>query len=315
MRLGLAIAAIICVLGNTGHLTGAEQPLALPVAVEVDGQGVFLHQLLPNYTEPRIRLADAPPLSQPISFSRAKLIELVSRQRADISTLLTNWTGPEAVQISRRSRKLEESELKDLITTVLQQEEVGDRGSLELRFTRSWAPVAIPDDPLTLRVLELPTARITPAFVVRFELATPHEVLGIWQTAVQARVLNRMLVAGSAQPRGRALRDADVRIEERDLLQVREPLNPGLREDPSLELAENLYPGAPITLRSIRRRPVVVRGKLLDAVVQQGSLQITVKVQALEDGLPGQTIRVRNARSRREFQALVQNEAVVVVPL
>ena len=39
------------------------------------------------------------------------------------------------------------------------------------------------------------------------------------------------------------------------------------------------------TARSIKQRPVIKRGKTLDALVQDGTLQILVKVEALEDGL------------------------------
>ena len=52
-----------------------------------------------------------------------------------------------------------------------------------------------------------------------------------------------------------------------------------------------------------------------DALVQDGTMQILVKVEALEDGLPGQTVRVRNLKSRREFRGKVQNEETVTVNL
>jgi flagella basal body P-ring formation protein FlgA len=85
--------------------------------------------------------------------------------------------------------------------------------------------------------------------------------------------------------------------------------------DVSVELAENLSTGAPLLVRSVRARPVFRRGKVLDAVVQEGPLLITVKVEALEDGLPGQIIRVRNAQSKHEFHGKVQNEQTVIVAL
>ena len=42
---------------------------------------------------------------------------------------------------------------------------------------------------------------------------------------------------------------------------------------------------------------------------------LTVKVEVLEDGLPGQTIRVRNLKSKREFRGKVQNEETIHVTL
>ena len=60
---------------------------------------------------------------------------------------------------------------------------------------------------------------------------------------------------------------------------------------------------------------MVFRGHLLDAIVQEGGLVISVKVEALENGAPGQTVRVRNLNSKREFRGKVQNEETVIVGL
>jgi len=42
---------------------------------------------------------------------------------------------------------------------------------------------------------------------------------------------------------------------------------------------------------------------------------ISVRVEALEDGLLGQIIRVRNQKTRRELQAKVQDEQTVIISL
>jgi flagella basal body P-ring formation protein FlgA len=60
---------------------------------------------------------------------------------------------------------------------------------------------------------------------------------------------------------------------------------------------------------------VVSRGKLIDAVVRSGLLEITAKVEALEDGIPGQLIRVRNAQTRKELRGRVEDEGLVRIAL
>ena len=70
-------------------------------------------------------------------------------------------------------RDLGEAELKELLTTVLQRDHVQDKGDLKLRFTRSWQPVTVSHEPITLKVLQLPTAGVSSDFIVRFELSTP----------------------------------------------------------------------------------------------------------------------------------------------
>ena len=62
-------------------------------------------------------------------------------------------------------------------------------------------------------------------------------------------------------------------------------------------------------------RPVVQRGQFVDGLVRDGALNIALKVEVLADGLPGQTVRVRNPKTKREFYAKVQDEQTVVISL
>jgi len=49
--------------------------------------------------------------------------------------------------------------------------------------------------------------------------------------------------------------------------------------------------------------------------VRQGALSVSLKAQALEDGKIGETIRLRNLQSRREFAAQVTAENVLQIQL
>jgi flagella basal body P-ring formation protein FlgA len=212
-------------------------------------------------------------------------------------------------------RALSESDLKDLLTTALQQHYVKDRGELELRFTRAVPTASVLDETLTVKLLDLPTAGVTANFIARFELRAGDEVAGTWQIPVQARIWREIHVAGAALKRGTLLRDAEISRERRDVLTLRDALVDLDVSNPALELAENVSAGLPLTSRSLRLRAVVHRGKVTEAIVRDGGLTIAVKVEVLEDGVPGQTIRVRNLKSKREFRGTVQNEETIHVML
>jgi flagella basal body P-ring formation protein FlgA len=164
-------------------------------------------------------------------------------------------------------------------------------------------------------VVDLPTAGLSASCIVRFELRTETETVGTWQTAVQTRIWRDVLVARSPLSRGMLASHADIGTERRDVLTNRDALValPGAAE--TLEITGNVSAGSTLTARSLRFRPVVNRGKVVDAVVQNGSLQISMRVEVLEDGLPGQTIRVRNPKTKREFRGTVQNEQTIYVSL
>jgi flagella basal body P-ring formation protein FlgA len=156
---------------------------------------------------------------------------------------------------------------------------------------------------------------VTANFVARFELRAGEEVIGTWQVPTQARIWREVYVAGSTLRRGQLVRDADIARERRDLLTTREVLTAVDLDNPSLEIGENVPAGLPLTSRSLRLRPIIHRGKVAEAIVSDGGMTLSVKVEVLEDGLLGQTIRVRNVKSKREFRGKVENEQTIHVTL
>lgn len=213
------------------------------------------------------------------------------------------------------SRPLADGELKELLTAALQHDYVRDLGELELKLTRPWSPVTVPDKNITLRVVELPTQGVTPSFIVRFELRDGDTVIGNWQMPVQARVWREVQVARTPLRRGESLVNADKVMERRDMLALRDGLLPADVDESRLELAEGVPAGTPLLARHVKPRKVISRGQLLDAVVQNGAMTISLKVEALEDGAYGQQVRVRNAQSKREFRGKVEDERTILVDL
>lgn len=227
----------------------------------------------------------------------------------------TNWIGPEQVRITRRSRTLEEAELAKMLRTVLQRDYAGERGELEIHLFNLWTAITVPDDPLSLQITEMPAAGIMANVVVGFELWQGHERIGAWQLPLQAHIWREIPVAHSALLRGQLLQDADIALERRDMLAQHEALVHFPIVDSSLELTQSVPVGTPIAARMVRARPLIHRGQLVEAVFQDGSLTISLKVQSLEDGALGQTVRVLNPKTRRELYGKVQNEDLILIAL
>ena len=304
-------------------------------AVQVNATGIYLDQIVAGATAetPHIRLAPAPITGRPVTFTATQINDLLQQSAPELVS--TNWSGATQIKVSRRTRSLTESEIKELLTRELQQNHVKDRGELELRFTRPAQTAIVPDELLTVKLLDLPTTGVTANFIARFELVysvsdleasvngksqTPDprpqtQSVGTWQIPVVANIWQEIYVAGSAVKRGQLVRDADLSRERRDVLTVRDALTSVELDNPFLEVGENIQAGMALTSRSLRLRPIVHRGKIADAIVSDGPMVLTVKVEVLEDGLPGQTIRVRNLKSKREFRGKVQNEETIHVTL
>ena len=284
-----------------------------PVA-QVDGEGVFLQQLVKTAQPlPALKLCAAPAFGKTTELSRAQLNTLIAAAAPDLAA--TNWTGAESIRIARRAHEFSEAALRTLLTETLQRDCVKDRGELEISFTQPWSAPLVPDEPLTLKILEQPTAGVTPAFIVRFELRTAHETLGAWQTSVKAQVWREVWAAHSSLQRGQPVAAADIARERRDILNVREPLADFAAGDDALEIAEFVSANTPLLARAIRPKVVIHRGQSAEARLDDGALSIRLKVVALEDGAPGQTIRLRNPVSQRNLNGTVLDGQTLSITL
>jgi flagella basal body P-ring formation protein FlgA len=295
---------------------GAENigPLEILPQVHAGSQGVFLTDLITNRTEkvvPRILLAPAPQIGRPLFLSRFQINDLLKLKAPDL--VCSNWLGSDRVRVLRSTRVVDEAALRPLLRSALQEEQVKSRGELELAFNRPWNNLLVPDDVLSVKIKEIPSSGVTQNFICRFELVAGNESVGIFQQPLLANIWKEVYVAHSSIGRGELLKDADIGLEKRDLLSLRDYLTQLPLENPYVEFRENVQGGAPILPRELRLRAIVKRGRILDAMLQENSMTISVKAEALEDGVPGQPIRVRNIQSKREFRGKVQDESTVLV--
>lgn len=224
-------------------------------------------------------------------------------------------SGAPATNAAPRERLLGQAELNMLLTAALQRQYVSGGGQLELRFMRSWTACKVPEGPLALNLLDMPNDGIRAYFLAGFELRADGRRLGTWQMPVQAHLWRKIWVARSNLRIGAPLSGADLVLERRDVLTLYSPLAEFSPGDHSLELAESVRAGSPLLARSVRLRPVIERGQMADALVQEGALSVRMRVQALESGAPGQIIHVRNPESGRRFAGKVLNHETIVVPL
>ena len=305
----------VCFAGLLVNCLAAEpSSLQLASVAQVTGDGVFLQQVVKSTQPlPALRLCDAPQMGATLELSRSQVNNLLAVAAPNLTT--TNWTGADSINISRRTRTLNEANLVALLTTSLQQDYVKDRGELEINLTQPWDAAVVPDEPLTVKVLELPTEGVTRSFIVRFQLCTASEIAGTWDATVQAHIWRNVWVAHSDLLRGELLADADVVQDRRDILTAHEPLADFSPGDSTLELADSVHADTILFARDLKLRAIIHRGQVADAVVQDGTLNVTAKVQALEDGAPGQLIRARNVASQRDLTGKVLDDHTIEISL
>jgi len=232
-----------------------------------------------------------------------------------LPALRAGETNLSATAVAGPPRRLEEDELRKLLTDSLNERGGQNGAEWELRITRPWKPLPIPDGALEVEILEPALNRMGSTSILRCELRAGRQLVGTWQVPVYARHWRKVMVAETALQRGQLLSDAALTLERRDVLTLRDPLYelPGAAD--SYEVAESVPVGAVMTARAFRLKPVVFRGKTVTAIMTDNALTISLKVEVLEEGVPGQLVRVRNLLSRRELRGKVQDEQTIIISL
>ncbi len=188
-------------------------------------------------------------------------------------------------------------------------------GELELIPTRPLPTISVPaDKALQLRVLYHPGTPM--AYMrVKFSLRTDDEQLGEWTVYYRAKLYRDVWVARSPGQVKKPLDQVDLAKERRDVINVRQSLWQGKKTDSKFCLAQGVSSGSLIYDRHVKLTPVVKRGQIVDAFVQLRSLTIRLKAEVLEDGAPGETVRMRNLQTKKELRGTVINEKFIKVRL
>ena len=130
---------------------------------------------------------------------------------------------------------------------------------------------------------------------------------GQFEVMREVPVLRRAVAAGG-------------RIDETDIALVnvrarRVPANAVL--DPAELIGQELrwavQPNSIVLRPQLRPSVMVARGALVTALFKVGNLSLTTQTIALDNGVSGQVIRVKNAASNRVLRAMVRDEGSVVV--
>ncbi|MGB9601626.1 MAG: flagellar basal body P-ring formation chaperone FlgA [Verrucomicrobiia bacterium] len=203
----------------------------------------------------------------------------------------------------------------DFLTKTLQQQYCDGKSELELRLSRPWTMLKTVSSNGVFKLIEGPGRQLSPTMMVKFEWRSDKESLGPFQVVVYAKLWKEVIIAARPLTRGTVLNKSDVDFSKRDIFQMREWLEDLPSNYNDVELVENIPQGQPIYPRSIRMKPIIKRGQLVEAHHVDGPMTISLKVEALEDGAPGQVIKIKNPQTRRELLGKVQNDGTISIYL
>jgi len=97
-----------------------------------------------------------------------------------------------------------------------------------------------------------------------------------------------------------------------DLFRDRDAL-PAAVGDRTFIFIRSVQPGRFLTWRDVGRRPLVRKGDMVEVSASEGTLVITLKGLAMQNGAQGEAVTIRNLESRKDFTAFVVDENHVQV--
>ena len=187
------------------------------------------------------------------------------------------------------------------------------RGELKLTLAQPWKALKLPVADFAVAISEIPAGGINGTFLLRAKITSGGELVGDVQVSLRAQLWQEVWTAASRLDRGQALDRSLLTTSKADVLREGQPQLLAEIDPTTLEVAQTVNAGRPLTRRDVIERPLVRRGQVVEVVARQGMLAISMKALALESGAKGELIKLRNLESRKEFRGQILNENKVQV--
>ncbi|MBN2234625.1 MAG: flagellar basal body P-ring formation protein FlgA [Opitutales bacterium] len=208
---------------------------------------------------------------------------------------------------------------------VLQGDEIltAIRESLEKRFDLSGDLRLFADKPIgdvridhpdwEVVLSAVPGQGIRSRFLLGCELRVQGQKAAEWHLNLRAELWRRVVVATRRIERQSALARDLVEWRDVDVLALGSSPLESMEAVSMYQLVRTAEAGKVILWKDIKDRPLVLRNSVVEVVAEEGRMRISMKGKALEEGVMGQVIRVRNMQTRNDFQAEVigENQAKV----
>ena len=206
------------------------------------------------------------------------------------------------------------ADLKPAITAALTEELELDGGELMLTSVRPLPKVEVPEGfPLIVKITQAPAGGLGAFMTIKFLVTVGDQPRGVHTAFFKAALLREVWVATKYCNRLASLDQVSLKRKKVDVINLRTGIWEGDKLTDDLQIIQAVPAGTVLQPRHVRRRPVVLRNQTVQAVIRHKALHIRLPVVALEDGAPGDVIRLRNPKSYKELRGTVMNGNTVSI--
>ena len=183
------------------------------------------------------------------------------------------------------------------------------QGELKIEPVQGWHELNIPAEDWEFEIVQFPSGPLTSKILLQYRIHSGGQSFGPYRLFARCQLWDDVFVAQQRLSRGDSLAEDSVSKERVDILRLaHKPVSIEGVDLDSHELTQTLSSGSALLWRDVKRRPTVTKGKVIDIMVAEGSMQIKMKAEVLQSGTKGEFVSVRNLNSRKDFKAEILDE-------
>ncbi len=265
----------------------------------------------PNAVLSNLDVGRAAPPGKTAVFTRSGLI--LSLRREDLFQPGMKFGGADRCLVLTQSQKLEPEGLLPDIQNFVQKQTGEDPGFLAVGFEGSPKSLVLPAGDVTVRLKPNVSGRYEGIMTLQADLSVDGRFIRTTTFRIRVDRFRPVVKTTRAVEKGEKFTSKNVAL-------ARFPGNFSLKggfTDLKQVLgrfsSSALAPETMLRVTDLYDPPVIVHGRVVEAVVRKGNVEISVQVRAIEDGKMGDVIRVENTDSHKILKGKVLDEKKVLV--
>jgi len=214
------------------------------------------------------------------------------------------------------TKEITSSQLLPMVTEALQKAfEISD-AKLVLSSTRPLPAVPVPANALVeVQIVSHPPTGPAAFMRTQYALLVDGRPVGEWTGFFKAQLIKEVWLTGKIASRHALLDQVKLIRKKVDVINLRTGVWEG-KPDSTLQLTQSMSTGMVLLPRHVRRTPVILRNQVVTGVLLYKALRIELRnLLALEEGAPGDVIRLRNNSSYKEIRGRIINDRTVQLSL
>jgi flagella basal body P-ring formation protein FlgA len=223
-------------------------------------------------------------------------------------------SGPETITITRDSREITHKEVEEILRQYIAKQAGQSGVKAEVKNIRYSGNILLP----STRNIEydvIPSSNFHYVGTNYFFIVFKSNGRVLKKVKIEAETDMKVSIVYAARPieRGQTISENDIYLEEKDVSAVPQRVVFNPKEVIGKKAKRNIPASMMLRSNLVEYPSAVKKGDLVTILAQSGGLWISTKGEAVEDGIVGETIKVKNLRSKKIVGGTIVERGIVKV--